>query len=184
MSYYTLKGILKDALPVLMFMSIFSMISGTFLDIGNQEIKAFAAILLVVPPFVNMGGDIASIVGARISSALHLGYTLSFRKGKPIFTNLTSAFIVGLISFAVLGLSAETILILLNGSGIGYIKFMEITTLAGLSVTMILSLLSIGIAYISKKYGIDPDDMTIPIVTTLGDIMGIGFLIFIASILL
>jgi mgtE-like transporter len=37
-------------------------------------------------------------------------------------------------------------------------------------------------AFISFKRGLDPDDMVAPVVTTVGDFMGIVFLFFILGI--
>ena len=183
MSYYKAGKIMKDMLPILLFLAFFSIFSGYFLDSG-KSMRVFASLLIVVPPFINMGGDIASIVGARITSALHLGRIRSIRDGNIVYYNILSAIIISIVSFFILGLFAEFLLIILFNDGIGFVNFALITLLAGVSTTTILSFFVVIIAFLSYRYGIDPDDTSIPIITTLGDIVGVINLIMFTKLII
>ena len=182
MTYYKTKDIIKDMFPILIFLSLLSIFSGYFLENG-KSMSVFASLLIVVPPFINMGGDIASIIGARITSALHLG-RITKMSDKPVYYNITASVIIAIISFAFLGLFAEIFLRMFFNTGIGFINFMLITSLAGVTTTTILSFIVVIVSFFSYIHGIDPDDTSIPIVTTLGDIIGIINLIMFAKIII
>ena len=176
MTYKTTK-ILKDSLLMLCLTAILSMISGTFLNISNRVITKFSIILLIVPAFISISGNIASIIASRISTALHLGKIHQFKKSEVINQNIIASLIIGLISFTIIGIIGETVLRLVGKGGMGYLHFLFVTIFAGVTSTLLISGLSVIIAYLSFKYGFDPDNTTIPLITTLGDVFGICILI-------
>ena len=52
----------------------------------------------------------------------------------------------------------------------------------GFLLIFIVAFVSVLTAFLSFKRGLDPDDMVAPVVTTVGDFMGIVFLFFILGI--
>ena len=55
-------------------------------------------------------------------------------------------------------------------------QFIAIFVLTGVLLVSTVSLVSILAAFLSFKRGLDPDDVVAPVVTTVGDVMGIVFL--------
>ncbi|HDD45853.1 MAG TPA: hypothetical protein ENG42_00105 [Candidatus Aenigmarchaeota archaeon] len=181
--HYSMGKIIMDMLPIITLLLIVSTISGYFLN-KNLGMPVFVSLLVVVPSFINMTGDIASVIGSRISSGLHLGKIVIGKRQKLIYHNLMAALIIAFITFFILGICAETLLIFLNGKGIGYVTFILITLSAGITTTFILSIFVIITALLSYKYGIDPDNTTSPIITTLGDLIGVINLFMFAKIII
>ena len=58
------------------------------------------------------------------------------------------------------------------------LRFISIVVGTGIALIIVVSLLSVVTAFVSFKRGVDPDDMVAPVVTTLGDTLGIVFLFF------
>jgi mgtE-like transporter len=56
------------------------------------------------------------------------------------------------------------------------IEFIFVVLGSGVLLVCIISLVSVFTAFLSFKRGLDPDDMVAPVVTTLGDTLGIIFL--------
>jgi mgtE-like transporter len=62
------------------------------------------------------------------------------------------------------------------------IEFVSILVFTGFLLICVVAVVSVLTAFISFRRGLDPDDMVAPIVTTVGDLMGIVFLIVILGI--
>jgi len=67
-------------------------------------------------------------------------------------------------------------------SDITLVEFVGIIVLTGVLLVCVVSLVSVITAFISFKHGLDPDDMVAPVVTTVGDIMGIMFLFIVIGL--
>jgi len=137
-----------------------------------------AMIIVMVPPLNAMGGNVGGVLGARLSSALHLGViTPDFRGQSSLGTNILASGILGGISFFAVGLAFFAIEYLASGSLMIGLKMMTIYFFAGLLLVLILIGVTVVSAFISYRRGIDPDNVVMPIVTTAGDLGGISCLL-------
>ena len=62
------------------------------------------------------------------------------------------------------------------------IEFIAIFVLTGVLLISTVALVSVLTAFLSFKRGLDPDDIVAPVVTTVGDVMGIVFLFLMLGI--
>ncbi|MFQ6013568.1 MAG: magnesium transporter, partial [Thermoplasmata archaeon] len=60
--------------------------------------------------------------------------------------------------------------------------FLMLTT--GLMLAGVLILVTVAVALLSFAHGLDPDNFITPVVTTLGDLLGIAFLVLVLGALL
>ena len=60
--------------------------------------------------------------------------------------------------------------------------FVSIILGAGVLLVFVISIISVATAFWSFKRGLDPDNMTAPIVTTIGDTLGIIFLFLLIGV--
>jgi len=67
-------------------------------------------------------------------------------------------------------------------TGIGLITFVTVIVGAGFFLICVIVMISVLTAFLSFKKGLDPDDMVAPVVTTIGDVMGIVLLFLILGI--
>ena len=66
---------------------------------------------------------------------------------------------------------------------IGLIEFISVILGAGVLLVCVISLVSVFTAFWSFKKGLDPDDIVAPVVTTIGDTLGITLLfLFIGAV--
>ena len=87
------------------------------------------------------------------------------------------------VTFAYIGIISYTACILVNGgSGIGFLTSMAIIMAAGMITTAVLSLLSYYVAVASTKFGLDPDDESIPITSSVMDLVGSVILVSVISV--
>lgn len=173
MSYYTIRGIVSRGIPILFFTSILGVVTGQILNSEIDNLLTIPTILLLVPALIKIGGDTGSILGARLSSAFHMGIgTTHIHKNPVVRNSVTAAFIVGISASVVLSIFAW----MLSGFGNGPLSFFTlfiICTVSGMLELLAVFSATIAIAFASHRFGIDPDDTVIPIIATLGDLVGI-----------
>ena len=131
------------------------------------------------------GGNIGSILGARLASGLHVGNISLDIKDKKMHENLTTSIILGLITYGILAILIYYVALFSEISmDIGLIEFILILLSVGILLIFIVTFASILTAFLSFKRGLDPDDFVAPIVTTISDTMGIIFLFFIIGVVI
>ncbi|MCK4823464.1 magnesium transporter, partial [bacterium] len=85
------------------------------------------------------------------------------------------------VSFFMLGLAAAMINNFLGAAVINFMIFPVITLTAGLITVMVLMFGSIFTSYLIYRHGLDPDNVVVPILTTVGDFVGILVLLLITA---
>ena len=65
---------------------------------------------------------------------------------------------------------------------VGIIEFVSVILGAGILLIFVISIISVLTAFWSFKKGLDPDDMVAPVVTTVGDTLGIVFLFLLIGV--
>lgn len=179
----SVKRIIAESLPILCVCMVISLFAGCFLNRGLDK-KEFSIIIMMVPVINGIGGNIGSILGARLTSALHLG-TIEprLKKQKILNRNLsaTAVIAIGIFSFIAIlffplsyfgGVSistaAESTLVLL---------------MAGLMSIAIIVFFTVLLAFVSFSRGLDPDNVVIPVLTSIGDMTGIVCLLILATLM-
>ena len=174
---YSWKNIVKHSLPLLTVCIFIEIFAGQILQ-GKQEMLVLFPVFLVSIPVINgIGGNIGSVLGARLASGLHVGYITIDIKDKEMHDNLLTSILMGFITYFVLAIVIYFIA-LFGGiqMGIGLIEFVFVVLGTGVLLICVISLVSVFTAFWSFKKGLDPDDMVAPVVTTVGDTLGIVFL--------
>jgi mgtE-like transporter len=174
---YNWKRIVRNGMPLLTLSVIIEIIAGQILQ-GNQEFLVLLPVFLISIPVINsVGGNIGSILGARLASGLHVGYISLDFKDKTMKDNVITSLLMGGVTYFVLAIVIYYIALLSGLSmSVGLLDFVLIVLGTGLILVGLISMVSLFTAFLSFKRGLDPDDMVAPIVTTVGDTMGIVFL--------
>jgi mgtE-like transporter len=180
-----MKTILKQSIPTLMLAGVVSVLAGLVLHNNGDILFMLPGILAIIPSFNNMGGSVASVLCCRLSSALHLGMIRpKLRNTKTLQRNITANLIIAFISFLALGLAAAGFNILLGLRSLDFIVFPLVTLAAGFSTILILVAITVVFSYVSYSKGIDPDNVVIPILTSIGDFVGLVLLFTIITVVM
>jgi mgtE-like transporter len=174
---YSWKKIVKHGLPLLSITILIEIFAGQILHGKQESLLLFPVFLISIPVINSISGNIGSVLGARLASGLHVGYISLSLKDKEMHDNLLVSILIGLITYLILAIVIYYIA--LFGKiieDIALIEFVAIIILTGFLLISVVSFVSVITAFISFKRGLDPDDMVAPVVTTVGDIMGIVFL--------
>lgn len=174
MAFYTVRGIIKDSLPVLMITAIIGIMGGQLLNGGVETLVKLPVILIMIPPLIKVGGDTGSILSARLSSALHMGLIDSKLSWNPVIrNNLIASIIIGFTTYLLLSIVIWMVSVSL-GMNIALFTLLGIGVIAGAAQMLVVFGVTMILALLSYKVGMDPDSTVIPVITTSGDFIGIG----------
>jgi len=183
---YRAATIIRESIPILLFLVIFSLITGRTLEEATHLlVEEVPFIIIAIPAFINMAGVLAAVFSSRLTSRLFIG-TID-RRFRPLrllafdLLSISAVAFTGLIvlSLIVITVNAYFILVPANAVVIFYVFLM-----AGLTSTISMCVAGVLVAYVSFSKGLNPDNFTAPLTTTLGDMIGTLTLIFAVKSLL
>ncbi|WP_407377288.1 magnesium transporter [Methanobrevibacter sp.] len=179
------KTILKQSTPILLLCSFLGGSAGGILNSSVETLLTNPSLLTLLPLFSGESGSLISILGARLSSGLHSGLIepLKLPKGNTLH-NFIICFILGIIMFPTIGIIAEASSIILNSIGVGFVNIVEISTLSGLLLILVMVFLVYFISITSYNHNLDPDNIVIPISTSVTDSISSLILISISLLIL
>lgn len=181
---YSWKKIVLTGMPLLLIAVVFEILAGQILQ-GNEKVltQTLPIFLISIPVINSVSGNIGSVLGARLASGLHVGYINSSFRDKEMHQNLVVSLLIGFITYFILAIVIYLVALLVNfAEDIALVEFVSVLIVTGVLLVSIVSIVSVLTAILSFKKGLDPDDMIAPVVTTVGDIMGIVFLFIILGI--
>jgi mgtE-like transporter len=177
---YSWKSIIRHGFPLLVFCILLEIYAGHLLRQRETLLIFQLPLFLISIPVINgVGGNIGSILGARLASGLHIGSITLNPKDKNMHENVFTAILLGLITYTLMAIVIYFIGTFTGVSkGIELVNYIIVFIGTGVFLICVLSLISVISAFISFKRGVDPDDVVAPIVTTFGDTFGIMILFF------
>jgi mgtE-like transporter len=140
--------------------------------------------IALYPAIVSAKGVIGGLLSGRLSTALHLGTIHPrFFKNTTSFYRLFEALIVITLATSV-AVSSIAIVFGTLFWGITYADFPAILSvmMATMAIGLLLSLVTIKVAFVSFKRGLDPDIVVYPIMSTVADIFITLFYIGVISL--
>lgn len=178
-------GIYKETTPIVLVTVLAEIVVGLELLRVQQLLGLFLGLLIILPGLLENRGNIASNLAQRLGTAVHLGaigWDLGFND------ELKVNFIATLLMSATLSLTltgvAYLYVVLFNVPHISIFGFLFVTLTMSLGIGSILTIITIFVVLLSHRFGFDPDNVTIPIIATIGDILTVGALYFVLNFML
>jgi mgtE-like transporter len=186
--YATARGALTDLplarrafvemIAVIMLTPVLDILAGTVIEARLESFAALPGLLLLVPPFVASAGSLGGVLSSRLSSKLQLG--LITPRGAPEgLAYLDGALIVGfgVTVFAFMGLLGVGYSAATGTAYPGVVTMVFGTLVAGLIATAIVLPVSYYVAIVTTRFGLDPDNHSVPIITSVMDLSGTAALL-------
>lgn len=173
-TFYTAGKIVKQSLPLLMLLVLLEIIAGQFLN-TSEKILGMSGVLMLIPVVNGVGGNIGSVLGARITSGLHVGYIEPKLKDGNLRKNLFLSLALGGSVFFIMGIIIFVMTKIFNvETNISIWRLLIIFLSSGTILIIVLCFICISSALYTYRKGLDPDNIVTPIVTTVGDFIGIA----------
>ena len=174
-----IRRILIESIPMLFLCGILCTFAGITLDIRLKSLIAIPAILVIIPPFLGESNALGGILSARLSSMLHIGTIKPQRvPDKLVASNFAVIYLFSICVFLFVGVLTYAASIILGISRPSIFEMLSISLLGGVLCTTFLNFASYYIAILSFRFGLDPDNDTIPLITSLTDVVGVFCLLF------
>ena len=170
--------VLSASILVLLAVLVVVLIPAVMLERMVEELVANPTILVLIPPFVAVAGNLGAILASRLSSAAHLG--LISLRGAPdrlVYQNMGVILILSLLTFGALGVLTHATALILDVPSPGLGTLLTITLLAGMVVTVATSLAAYKVTAYTFVKGDDPDNVVIPVITSTMDALGTALVV-------
>ena len=164
------RHIVRQSTPVLFFCSILGTVAGGILNNSISTLLKNQTLLTLVPLFSGESGGLVSILGARLSSGLHSGLIDPvLRPKKHTMENFIAIVTLAIVMYPLIGFLAESSTVAFGNLGVGFPQSLSISLIAGMILILIMLLVVFYISTISYRRGLDPDNIVIPLSTSLTD---------------
>jgi mgtE-like transporter len=182
MSEWTVRGIMRSMLPVLAVLTLVETGSGLVLGAFEARLLASPSLLVLVPVTIGTAGNLGSVLASRLSTAFHLGVLSFAPRDERLVGNAAATLALALTVFPAVGAGAWTLAALMGGTNLSLLTVVEIATLSGVVLAALAVLVTLAATYAAYRFEADPDDVVIPVVTNVCDVLGV--LVLLGAVLL
>lgn len=155
---------IKEGTTIVITSIIFGSVNGTVLSSISGRLQ-FSGALTLYPALTNALGNIGSIIGSTTTTSLALGYSRSFREQvRESLSTILQIEAVALFMHIVFALITS-----FTKTGMDIRVLLGIALLSNLSNFIVISIFALLVAQQAFKRGLNPDNVVIPIITTLSD---------------
>jgi mgtE-like transporter len=161
---------IRESFIMLMFVAVILTLTGTVFKGISNVAENRKEIYTIYPALINMVSDVGSVVGSTAYTKLALGLlTPSMSSIKNHTKNITSAWTSSLLISTVLALISLAINRVFSLSSV--LNFVLIIWVSNIIAVVAIVLLSYAIAILTFRRGLNPDNLVIPIETSLAIIV-------------
>jgi mgtE-like transporter len=162
---------------------ILDVLAGQLQQARADQLFAVPVILLVIPPFVSQAGALGGIFSSRITSKMQLGVITP--RGRPEIPAIIDASIIAALSVVVFLLIGAVAWALGVATGLANVPSAAAiiggTLLAGVVVTPITIVAGYYLAIVTYRFGLDPDNQGVPIITSVMDLAGVAVVLLVMT---
>lgn len=159
---------------VLLIVPILDVLAGTLLESQSARFFLYPGLLILVPPLMSQAGALGGILCSRLSSKLRLGViTPRGRPEPPAVVDLSLVVTFGIAIFTFIGVLGFALADLVGKATPGAATTVWGTVLAGLMLLPIILGLGYYLAVGTTRFGLDPDNHTVPLTTGVMDLAGV-----------
>jgi mgtE-like transporter len=178
------RRIVLEMTGVILLTPLLDILAGGLLQAREPALAFAPALYLLIPPFVSQAGALGGILSSRLTSKLQLGVITA--RGRPEAPALIDASLIlafGLVVFTLIGIVTVALSNLTGLAHPGATTVVAGTLLAGLMALPITMVVAYYLAILTTRFGLDPDNQGVPIITSLMDLVGVACVLFAMSLL-
>jgi len=180
---WTVRRISRSMLPLLAVLTLVELGSGLVLDTLRETLFEFPSLLVLVPVTIGMAGNLGSILAARLSTAFHLGLLSFSPEDERLAGNTVATVALALTIFPAVGAGAWLLQGLFGATELGLGTMLAVATLSGLVLALLAVAVTLAATYAAYRFGLDPDEVVIPVVTNTCDVLGVVVLFVVVELL-
>lgn len=175
----------RQGLVALALNSSTSLVAGAILGSLTATFERRPGLLVLVPAAIGLRGNVFGSLGNRVSTAIHAGdLQLRVRRSTVLGQNVLAAAALTLgMSLALVGIAVMVSVGLGLGHTIGVADLALVSIGGGAVASLPVLAATLGLAAGAVRFGWDLDNVTAPLVSTLGDVLTLPALYFATGLL-
>lgn len=174
----TARRILTEAVPILLVAGSLSLIAGIVLERSIDRFLAYSVLIILLPGYLSIAGALGGILSNRLSTKVHLGLVEASRIPRgDARTDMRITFVLALPIFALLAALAQTFGALAGRSSPGLALLVAVAVTGGVLATTFVAVVAYYGTFVAVRFGLDPDNHGVPLVTASLDVVGAATLI-------
>lgn len=180
---WSVRSITRTLLPILLVLTGLELLSGLTLGSFEATLLQYPSLLVLVPATIGTAGNLGSVLSARLSTAFHLGLLTFDTSDERLLGNTITTVLLAVTVFPVLGAGAWAITRVVGATRLSLAVVVTVAVVSGLILAVLAVLVTVLTAYGAYRLELDPDDVVIPTVTNVCDVLGVVVLFFVSQIL-
>ena len=168
------RRIVRESFPVLSIAIVLDVMAGAVVQprVGAVFL-AYPALLIIIPGFLENTGALGAVLAARLGSKLHLGAMSPKARPEPVaLLDGTIVLVLGIVVYALTAIATLGLAEVIGADYPGVLRFVGVVMFGGLLATLVAAVIGYYAATVTFRFGFDPDNHTIPIVTSGMDLLG------------
>jgi mgtE-like transporter len=165
--------IMRTMLPILLVLTCIELASGFVLDTFEGTLLKYPTLLVLVPVTIGMAGNLGSILAARLSTVVHLGLVSFEPDDEYLLGNAVATLGLAVTLFPLVGAGAWLAQTLVGGTALGIGTVVLVALASGAVLAGLAVIVTLVTTYAAYRFGLDPDDVVIPVVTNVCDVLGV-----------
>jgi mgtE-like transporter len=165
------RRIVGESLPVLVVAGALSLVAGVAIESSEDRLRG--VLLVMLPGYLGTAGALGGILANRLSTKVHLGivqfsaWPSAEARSDMAFTAVLAAPIFGLLAIV-----AEVTARAADQTTPGILALLVVAMSGGFVATMFVLAIAYYGTLVSVRFGLDPDNIGIPLVTSALDVVG------------
>jgi len=174
---WSVRSITRTLLPILLALTALELLGGLALGSFEATLLQYPALLVLVPVTIGTAGNLGSVLSARLSTAFHLGL-LSFDPGdETLLGNSLTTVLLAVSVFPVVGTAGWAVTALTGDPRLPAATVVAVALASGVVLAVLVVVVTLVATYSAYRLGLDPDDVVIPVVTNVCDVLGVLVLV-------
>lgn len=163
-----------EMLAVLVIVPVLDVLAGTLLESQRSRFFEYPGLLILIPPLISQAGALGGILSSRLSSKLRLGViTPRGLPEPPAVVDGSLVVVFGISIFTFIGAVGFGLAELTGHATPGGLVTIWGTALTGLFLLPVILVLGYYLAVGTTRFGLDPDNHSVPLNTGVMDLVGV-----------
>ncbi|MFB6188008.1 MAG: magnesium transporter, partial [Halobacteriaceae archaeon] len=154
------------------------------LTLGSFEVTLlqYPSLLILVPVMIGTAGNLGSILSARMSTVFHLGLLSFSPDDEHLIGNTATTVLLAITVFPVVGAGGWVITVFFKEANLALLTVVSVALVSGFILSLLAVMITVIAAFGAYRFRLDPDDVVIPIVTNICDVLGVVVLFIVVQL--
>ncbi len=168
-----MRRIFRESLPLLGFVGLLDLGAGAVLQGQEDKLLRYGVFLIVLPSFLEACGGFGGMFASRLASKIHLG-SVEARSWPEsvVLVDSTLVYLFAALIFPAMAIIGQSLAHLTGQTTPGWGGTLQVVLTAGVVATTLTLLVAYYTALATVRFGLDPDNHAVPMVTSSMDLMG------------